>query len=143
MPKSPNRKNELIELFQSNSLNRPQSLCNLGVESPSRLEKCPNRVGEEMAFCVTQKEKDEICRCKRQRCVQEVKDLFSSYTPYTTTIPRRRKDEGTAEAGNNDCITKQTPPVQICHFEREQKKLSLLAGTHHLFRYAMIPMRLM
>ena len=62
LPKSPNRKNELIELFQSNSLNRPQSLCNLGVESPPRLEKCPNRVGEEMAFCVTQKkEKDEIC----------------------------------------------------------------------------------
>ena len=46
LPKSPNAKNELIELFQVKSLNRPQSLCNLGVQSPSRLEKCPNRVGE-------------------------------------------------------------------------------------------------
>ena len=40
LPKTPNAKIKLIELFQLKSLNRPQSLCNLGVQSPSRLEKC-------------------------------------------------------------------------------------------------------
>ena len=82
LPKSPNRNFELSQLFQSNSLNRPQSLCNLGVESPSRLEKCPNRVGEEMVFCVTQrKEKDEICWCNRETamCSGVWKDLVSSF----------------------------------------------------------------
>ena len=95
LPKTPNRNFELSQLFQSNSLNRPQSLCNLGLESPSRLEKCPNRVGEEMAFCVTQKkEKGEICWCKIEEAaagmfrIQEGERLgFIFYTPYTTTIP--------------------------------------------------------